>query len=799
MPKNIVSICNEGNEYAVERGDFDEQEANLVTTLARGLELAPEQGNHVMQVARAVSEKWQNIYRCKISEGCENPLEISEAMKNLIESIIPGFFSLSRKLDVEDVRDFQLIDYVSLFVYLFRSSLLRALDFKAKPFLLRELEVNTGVTETGGDVAFGALLYADMLNVTALVSKDYKKNGLDFADVDWYPQYPGSAMEFRKLIKDLQDNWDTYTAGEPKYEDYYTKLPDGLKGVGGYIAFAQVNMGSNANMIKAYVKMSAACKAAGLNFSELQWPSSYRGSLIEFKEGIEGLKKNWNRYISAEPKPSDNYTELPKGLKGVWGCIAYTEVTLGEGADVEKGRAKLRALCTALNLDFKELAWPYVRGVPAQCRQDMLDLNDNWDGYVSGKPEQRDCYTNLPDRLKGIWGYISYTEATLGPNGSMGNAFDNMSALCVACGLDMAELEWPQYFKGTVAEYRLAVQDLRGHWDGYISAEPEPSDNYVELPKGLKGVLGYIAYTEATLGVNGSMGNAFDRMSAMCDAAGLDFNLLGWPNRYSGSVKELRKEIVVGPSILESSIEEFFGVQGYMDYVEKTLGKEGNMDVGFSKMSAKCKATGVDFKSLGWPGAYVGSLAEFKRELANCEASWSSYIADQPDERGFYSVMPRGLRSSRGYLAYVEANLGRNGSMMVGYKNMGVVCRSLNLDFKKLGWPSVFTGSALEYRNGIIDLQNNWDKYVGQSGYLAYAEEKYGASTNMSKVFQNAFSLCIAAGIDFKKLGWVLFVGSFQQFQSDGLQLQAQKNRRVKMDPFDQERLLRFRKGEEGA
>ncbi|MCB0318093.1 MAG: hypothetical protein KDD56_05000, partial [Bdellovibrionales bacterium] len=94
-----------------------------------------------------------------------------------------------------------------------------------------------------------------------------------------------------------------------------------IKGIFGYRAIA--TLFSNGSMKKAYLQMSALCKALNLEFKDLEWGNAYHGRSQEFREELKFLKANWNTLIAADTKPKDKYTSLPENLKGIFGYIAY--------------------------------------------------------------------------------------------------------------------------------------------------------------------------------------------------------------------------------------------------------------------------------------------------------------------------------------------------------------------------------------------------------------------------------------------------------------------------------------------
>ena len=188
-----------------------------------------------------------------------------------------------------------------------------------------------------------------------------------------------------------------------------------------------------------------------------------------------------------------------------------------------------------------------------------------------------------------------------------------------------------------------------------------------------KGQKGYLLFVERTPNTN-SMDYVFKLFSK---ALGEDFKELGW-QQYQGSTEAFYKE---QGQILNSAgrvKEEYKGMSGYARYAEKYHGKA--MKKAFVNVSAVLESS--LFEELGWQG-YQGSTEAFYKEQGQILNS-----AGRVKEE---------YKGMSGYARYAEKYHG--GNMKKAFVNVSAVLggywgmKEIGLDWKK------FRGSVSEYYN----------------------------------------------------------------------------------------------------
>ena len=147
--------------------------------------------------------------------------------------------------------------------------------------------------------------------------------------------------------------------------------------------------------------------------------------------------------------------------------------------------------------------------------------------------------------VEGIKGYLRV--ATLLFSGNMKKAYERMSALSSAAGMEMQELSWGNQFNGSAQEFREGVKTVGEKWGAWIGGSAAKEEKFSALPAGgLRGIWGYVAYAEAACG--GDMLKAFMRMSALSSAAGMEMQELSWGPAFQGTAAEFREGVKGEPA-----------------------------------------------------------------------------------------------------------------------------------------------------------------------------------------------------------------------------------------------------------
>ncbi|MCI5066547.1 hypothetical protein MRY87_12560 [bacterium] len=313
----------------------------------------------------------------------------------------------------------------------------------------------------------------------------------------------------------------------------------------------------------------------------------------------------------------------------IYGAHGYRRVaTLLFGGNMFVAHQEVSKFCKANQISFQSLGWPSsFKGTATHYREKLRWIKKEFSHLTAIEcPPQSETFSKLPESLKGPWGYIAYAEAEYG--GDMKKAFQNMSALCKAAGVDFKDLKWPAQFQGISSEYRKYIKEFSEHFATHTKQEcPAQENRYTELPLHLKGPWGYIAYAEAKCG--GSMGKAFINMSALCKAAGVDFKALDWPPEFHGSSLQFRngmKQLSENFSTLterdcprqETPFTELprhiKGLWGYIAYAEAEY--DGDMLKAYLNMNSLCQAIGVDATLLKWPPLYRQNSLQYRKTIA---------------------------------------------------------------------------------------------------------------------------------------------------------------------------------------
>ena len=353
-------------------------------------------------------------------------------------------------------------DYQALFIGLLRRFILRGL--KAEPDnllaeLLSDTDTRALLRGVPASLQLASLLYAGNLKKAHRKMRDAcQKLKLDVRALDWRVCYPGTVREFRREIWRVKRNFAGWCAGDAPSVDAYSALPANLQGIWGYVAYAEACTGGN--MLEAHLKMSAACRAAGVDFRKLRWGNQFKGTTSEYRVGIQQVAESFPAWCAAAPAIKDRYVELPASLKGIWGYIAYAEAAAG--GDMLKAFVQMSALCGAAGVDFQDLGWGrQFPGSSADFREELGLVLNLLSVPARGEVSGVEHFSLLPDGLRGILGYIAYAEVRT--DGDMSKASVRMKALCEAAGLSFDALGWGCRFSGTAQEARELLRYFHEH------------------------------------------------------------------------------------------------------------------------------------------------------------------------------------------------------------------------------------------------------------------------------------------------------------------------------------------------
>jgi len=526
-----------------------------------------------------------------------------------------------------------------------------------------------------------------------LMSAVCKAEGIDFKKLEWGACFIGSAKEFSALRNELNEN-------------KHSLQKSSFFGLKGYLELAKERC--SGSMLKAYMLISAVCKAEGIDFKKLEWNACFQGSVKEFNALRDELNEN-KHYLQKS------------SFFGLKGYVNFAEERCA--SSMQKAYKLMSAVCKAERLDFKKLEWEACfNGNVKEFNALRDELNENSESLQSSS-------------LSGIHGYVKFAEERCA--GRMQKAYLLMSAVCQAEGINFKKFEWGAQFGGSVKEFN----ELRN----------ELNENKESLQYSIfSGIQGYVKFAEERCA--GSMKKAYMLMSAVCKAEKIDFKKLEWEAKFNGSVKEfnvLRDELKNNKGFLQKS--SFVGLNGYVEFAEERCA--GSMAKAYNHMSAVCKAEKIDFKKLEWGACFHGSVKEFGALRNKLKES-----KDSLQRSSFFGL--------KGYVEFAEVRCA--GSMLRAHKLMSAVCKAEGIDLKKLEWGAQFGGSVAGFNALRNELNKNKDSlqrssFFGPKGYLKFAEERCSGSMIKAQVLMSA--ICKAEGVDFKKLEWgARFDGTVEEY-----------------------------------
>ena len=103
------------------------------------------------------------------------------------------------------------------------------------------------------------------------------------------------------------------------------------------------------------------------------------------------------------------------------------------------------------------------------------------------------------------------------------------------------------------------------------------------------------------------------------------------------------------------------------------------------------------------------------------------------------------------------------GRMTKAHILMSAVCKLKGHDFTALGWQA-FPGTTEEFKTLVEHLESNLTQYQGLAGYLKFSTEYAG--NDMLNGYRRMSAVCQLKGHDFTALGWQLFPGTTEKFDT---------------------------------
>ncbi|MCI5065217.1 hypothetical protein MRY87_05800 [bacterium] len=701
-------------------GEFVSKHINDLRTLYGAL----EEGSELSGV-RKLAQQRARAARVALHEVQQADEQGGDYLKRLRDAVLNNLNANSAELavvnyrrlngyDTERIERFSEEELSSLFTSSLRLHLLKTLELSPEQLLEQIFADEDLVKEIHGPRGYrkiSSLLYGDRMRVAHdEVRKFCKKHGKNFRALEWPGMYFGRSTEYREKTTWLKKNFSSLIQHEcPPQEAPFTTIPEKIKGIWGYIAFAEAVCGGNMSL--AFTNMSVLCKAAGVSFRDLGWPSQFKGTSSEYREEIRWVKENFSSLTAADEcvPQEEPFTEIPTNLRGLWGYIAFAEAKYG--GDMQRAFMNMSALCKAAGMNFKMLGWPSkFNGNSSTYRQEIHWLKQNFSSLVSEEcPIQGKRCAVLPKFLKGLWGYIAFAEAEYG--GDMQKAFSNMSALCKAAGLEFKELGWPNQFHGNSRTYRRKIRWLSENFSSLTEKKCRSQQKtFRALPKSLRGVWGCVAFAEVEY--DGDMQKAFSNMSALCKAANLDFQELEWPSQFHGSsttyrhkirwIRENFSHLTGGETKEEEKFttlpESLRGLWGYIAVAEVEY--KGDLHRAFTNMHALCEGAELEFKQLKWPQIFRGNTAEYREKMRWLKKNFGTLTQDEcrPREEVFM-LLPENLKGLWGQIAFAEAEY--NGDMGKAFRNMSALCDATHLSFLAFEWPEHLTENTQTTRSRL--------------------------------------------------------------------------------------------------
>jgi len=211
------------------------------------------------------------------------------------------------------------------------------------------------------DLLFGGDMAQAYISVKDYLTEIPYKRDKRFESLSWGSCFPGSTLEFRRLRRLFSpDHFRELVREEVEYQEEYKNLPPTIKGVWGYVAFAEtVTCG---NMLKANQYVLALLQAtfgkqAEEKKNELGWVF-FPGYSWQFRELYKKFRNHWVKVTGGEAPYQEVYSELPSSLRGIWGYVALAEKLFGGNMTTtyscvsavlrvlygEEGREKMREL-----------------------------------------------------------------------------------------------------------------------------------------------------------------------------------------------------------------------------------------------------------------------------------------------------------------------------------------------------------------------------------------------------------------------------------------------------------------------
>lgn len=160
--------------------------------------------------------------------------------------------------------------------------------------------------------------------------------------------------------------------------------------------------------------------------------------------------------------------------------------------------------------------------------------------------------------------------------------------------------------------------------------------------------------------------------------------------------------------IFEDLPQEFRGTEGYIRASEMYY--DGKMSTAHSKI--KGALTDSDFRQLGWPTRYEGTVDERREEAERLRTHALKFV------------------DRSGYVRY--ADLFYQGDMTKALRNVRSV---LSVEqYRSLNWPTIYSGSTLDFARDRQNLTGNVvQDYLGTDGYLLYAKLFYASDLSKTK------------------------------------------------------------------
>lgn len=221
--------------------------------------------------------------------------------------------------------------------------------------------------------------------------------------------------------------------------------------------------------------------------------------------------------------------------------------------------------------------------------------------------------------------------------------------------------------------------------------------------------------------------------------------LLVAPVAYAGR-PQMRPTAARLVELFKGPPKEFQGTEGYVHVSD--LYYDGKMGETHSKV--KRALSDSEFAKLSWPTRYEGTVQERIREVEHLSSSASEFTG----------------RS--GYFRY--ADLFYKGDMTKALRNVRSVLTKEQ--FRHLEWPSVYSGSTLEFARDRQNLTGNGrEAYLGSDGYMLYAKEFYAG--DLMKTKSNISSALTAR--ELSELSWgKAYRGDTIEFHIDKTRLTEQ-------------------------